>query len=188
MKRRLVVVTALLLVTALVAGCGGDDDEPDARPATEAPTEPNDADVEFAQQMIPHHEQAVEMAVLAPDRADSAEVKELAAAIQAAQDPEIRTMRGWLEEWGEPVEAEGGGHGSGMMGEDQMAQLEEASGVDFDRMFLEQMTEHHRSAIRMAETEIADGQFPDALELARTIRDTQQQEVDTMQGLLARIG
>jgi uncharacterized protein (DUF305 family) len=135
------------------------------------------------------------MAQLAPDRAESAEVKELAAQIEAAQAPEIETMTGWLEDWGEPLEAEGGGHGGdgattgeGIMSEEEMAQLESSSGAAFDRLFLEQMTEHHRGAIEMAETEIAEGQFPDAVELARTIRDTQQREIETMESLLAQVG
>ena len=63
----------------------------------------NDADVTFAQQMIPHHQQAIEMARLADGRAADPEVKNLAAAIEKAQDPEIDTMKGWLKSWGKPL-------------------------------------------------------------------------------------
>ncbi|CAN5569296.1 hypothetical protein BH18ACT1_BH18ACT1_06750 [soil metagenome] len=91
------------------------------------------------------------------------------------------------EDWGEPAEGEGM-HGSGMMDEDQMADLEGASGAQFDQLFLEQMSEHHRGAITMAETELDDGEFPEALDLAEGIRDTQRREVETMERLLAQSG
>ena len=187
MKRFLGV---LLVLVAVAAACGGDDDS-DASSDTTQQVDHNEADVEFAQGMIPHHEQAVEMAQLAASRAQAPEVKELAAQIEAAQDPEIETMTGWLEDWGESVEAEGGmgmDGGGGLMSEEQMMSLEEATGSAFDRLFLEQMTEHHEGAIEMAEKELDEGQFPEALDLARTIRDTQREEVQTMEGLLASVG
>ena len=154
----------------------------------------NDADVTFAQQMIPHHEQAVEMADLAETRADSQEVKDLAADIEAAQGPEIETMSGWLEEWGEDV-PDGGmsgmDHGDmssedmgGMMSDQDMTDLENASGADFDQMFLTMMIAHHEGAIEMAQTEQADGEFPDALAMAEDIESAQTEEILTMQELL----
>lgn len=189
MKRALAVL--LIAIVAVTAACG-DDDEPEASTATTQQADHNEADVEFAQGMVPHHEQAVEMAKLAATRAQSAQVKELASQIEAAQGPEIETMRGWLEDWGESVDGEGGmgrgGAGGDMMSDDQMASLEEATGTAFDRMFLEQMTKHHQSAIAMAETELDEGQFADALQMARAIRDTQRQEVQTMEDLLASVG
>ena len=188
MKR--VLAALLISIVALTAACG-DDDEPEARTDTSDQANHNEADVEFAQAMIPHHEQAVEMAQLAATRAQSSEVKELASQIEAAQDPEIQTMTGWLEDWGESVDGGGGmdhGGGDGMMGDDQMSSLEGATGAEFDRMFLEQMTEHHEGAIAMAETELDEGRFQDALEMAQTIRDTQRQEVQTMETLLANVG
>jgi uncharacterized protein (DUF305 family) len=95
MKHRRTLV-ALLAATALaLAGCAEND------PQGEEIF--NDADVAFAQGMIPHHEQAIEMSELADGRAQSAEVKELATAIKAAQGPEIQTMTNWLESWGEDV-------------------------------------------------------------------------------------
>ncbi|MBA2624089.1 MAG: DUF305 domain-containing protein [Acidimicrobiia bacterium] len=180
------VVGVLVVLAATLTGCGSDNDEPKASDAAEGH---NEADVEFAQGMIPHHEQAVDMAQLAAERAEADEVKDLASDIEEAQAPEIETMTGWLENWEEPVEAEGMDmDGGGMMSEDQMSDLESGSGVAFDRQFLEQMTEHHRGAIEMAETEFDDGEFPDALALAEMIRDTQRQEVETMEGLLQQVG
>lgn len=72
-----------------------------------AQDEQTDADVRFAQGMIGHHRQAVEMAELAAGRSQNAQVLDLAARIAAAQQPEITTMRGWLQEWGAELPAEG---------------------------------------------------------------------------------
>jgi len=146
----------------------------------------NDADVMFAQGMIPHHKQAVEMAKLAGDRAESQEVKDLAADIEAAQDPEIEQMAGWLEEWDQPMEL--GGMDSmemgGMMSEDQMSGLEDATGAEFDTMFLEMMIEHHEGAIVMAQEQVDDGKNAEAVALAEAIIEAQQGEIETMQRLL----
>ncbi|MEG9249929.1 DUF305 domain-containing protein [Arthrobacter sp. Soc17.1.1.1] len=161
--------------------------------------EHNDADVMFAQMMIPHHEQAVEMSdmMLAKDGI-SPEITDLATKIKDAQGPEIETMTGWLEAWGEPMQPEGGmeshsmgdmGSDSdsmeGMMSEEQMSDLESAEGTEASRMFLESMTAHHEGAIGMAQTEIDNGENPEAIELAETIVATQQSEIDEMNELLA---
>ncbi|GAA3444609.1 DUF305 domain-containing protein [Planomonospora venezuelensis] len=177
----------------LLAACGGGD-RPAADGGPTASVQPsasfNDTDVAFAQMMIPHHRQAVEMAELAGTRAADAEVKALAAKIKAAQDPEIATMTGWLAAWGRPVEpGEGhGGHGvAGMTSEDDMAALEQARGAAFDRMFTELMTAHHQGAIEMARTEQARGASPEARQLAKTIELAQQAEVDQMSQLIDRL-
>jgi len=157
----------------------------------------NDADVMFAQMMIPHHRQAVEMSgiILAKDGVDP-EVAELAAAIRDAQGPEMDIMTGWLQEWGEPMEPHGGmaghdmGSGSGMAGmlsDTEMAELAAAEGPDASRLFLESMTAHHDGALDMAQDEIDNGVHPGSLELARTIIGTQQAEMDRMAGILARL-
>lgn len=181
-------LTAALLAASLLtlAACGNDDSDTAAGH--------NDADVTFAQQMIPHHQQAIEMAELAETRAESQEVKALAADIEAAQDPEIETMTGWLESWGEDVSGDsmsGMDHGDmstedmpGMMSEDDMAELESASGAEFDQMFLTMMIEHHEGAIEMAKTEQSEGEYADAIELAEGIETAQTEEIQTMQALL----
>lgn len=156
----------------------------------------NDADVEFAQQMIPHHEQAIEMAQVAETRAGSDEVKSLAADIEAAQGPEIETLEGWLESWGEDVPSGEMDHGdmnhgssdeggmAGMMDEEDMKSLEDASGAEFDRMFLQMMIEHHEGAVAMAETEVQDGENADAIAMAQKVISDQQAEIDLMNSLL----
>ena len=189
----------LLLLLALVglafsAACGSDDD-PAVAPEASGESH-NDADVAFAQGMIPHHEQAIEMAEMALEKSESPEVTDLAARIVDAQGPEIEKLQYWLEEWGESASGDGGGHGgmdmgddeaktgTGMMTEDDMGALEKASGEEFDRMFLEMMIEHHKGAIEMAETELEDGEFADAQAMARDIIDAQQAEIEEMEGIL----
>ena len=187
------LLTAVLAVTACSndSGTGAASESPNPEASTAAF---NDADVAFAQGMIPHHQQAIEMAQLASDRARSAEVEQLAADIEAAQAPELEQLTTWLEQWGEEVPSEGMdhdsmGHGNssavdGMMTEEDMAALEEASGAEFDEMFLEMMVEHHTGAVQMAETEVAEGESADAKALAEEIVSTQNAEIEQMQQLL----
>ncbi len=162
-------------------------------PASTASQKPqasfNDVDVIFAQMMIPHHEQAVEMAKLAETRASDPQVKELAAMIKAAQGPEIATMTEWLSMWKAPAPQEG--HGEhvmpGMMTEEDMLKLQAAKDAQFDRMFTKLMIAHHQGAITMAKTEQSDGVDPKAKELAKAIETTQQAEIERMQELLGRL-
>lgn len=180
MKKILLLLAPLLLVAACAGGTQRFDDDH------------NDADVAFAQQMIPHHEQAVEMADLVDEADASPEVTALAAQIKAAQDPEITTMEGWLDDWDEQASDDdddddhmGMDMGDGMMSDDDMGMLGRLSGEDFDRSWLTMMVAHHEGAITMAEQEIEDGTFPAATDLARQIIAAQQQEIATMKGLLS---
>ncbi len=147
----------------------------------------NDADVEFAQGMIPHHEQAIEMADIALDPTVGASdvVKELAARIKGEQDPEIQLMTGWLTAWGQPLQmTTDSTHDmssmDGMMTAEDMASLEAASGPGFDKIWQEMMIKHHDGAIEMATKEKANGASPDALALAEQIIVAQQAEIDEM--------
>ena len=172
----------------------------------------NDADVKFAQGMIPHHQQAIEMSdMLLGKQGIDPEVISLADEIKNAQGPEIEQMQGWLQEWGassSPAPATStampghdmpahqmpgrdmgkmpgmGGSGHGMMSEADMAALQNAQGAEASRLFLTQMIAHHKGAIMMAQEEIEIGQFPAAVEMARAIVSSQQAEIDTMQGML----
>jgi uncharacterized protein (DUF305 family) len=198
---------ALVAGTLLIAGCSGSASDTATQsstssgPASSSPSagaEHNDADVAFASGMIPHHESAIAMAQLAADRAADPRVKDLAARIEAAQAPEIETMSGWLADWGAAASSSatesgmggmdhGDTSGSDMGGMDTGA-LAGMSGVEFDRMFLTMMIEHHQGAVEMAGTEIADGQNPDAIALAESIRDSQNAEIAEMQHLLTELG
>ena len=149
----------------------------------------NAADVTFATDMIPHHEQAVVMAKLATTRASSAAVKDLARKIEAAQQPEITMMAGWLTAWGQPQPAQMGGMdmggSTGMMSTADMMKLTNSTGMAYDKMFLTMMISHHQGALTMAATETASGQSADALTLATNITTSQTAEIKTMEGLLA---
>ncbi|MFB6985523.1 MULTISPECIES: DUF305 domain-containing protein [unclassified Streptomyces] len=161
----------------------------------------NAADVEFAQQMIPHHQQAIEMAKLADGRAADPEIKTLAAAIEKAQDPEISTMKGWLRSWGKPLPAasasmgdmNGMHHGSngskmpGMMSDQDMSGLEAAKGKDFDKKFAQLMIGHHEGAVTMAETERKKGANADAKKLADAVITAQTAEIEKMNKIIARL-
>ena len=150
----------------------------------------NAADVTFATGMIPHHEQAVVMAKLAATRASSPAVKDLAKKIEAAQQPEITMMTGWLAAWGEPQpSAMGGmdmGGSTGMMSAADMMKLTKSTGTAYDKMFLTMMIAHHQGALTMAATETATGKSNDALTLATNVTASQTAEIATMQGLLSQ--
>jgi uncharacterized protein (DUF305 family) len=191
MRTKMIVATLVAVAAATLTACSSSD-------GSSASADFNDADVTFAQDMIPHHRQATEMAALASTRTDTPAVLELASAIQAAQEPEIDTMSGWLTSWGKDVPAEGddmggmdhssaGGGSStmpGMMSDDQLAELKASSGAAFDRMFLTMMLAHHEGAVEMAKTEQSDGKNADAKALAATIEKDQTAEIATMRNLL----
>jgi uncharacterized protein (DUF305 family) len=190
-KKRAGISAILLSAVALVslAGCGSDKKD-------DASASHNSQDVSFAKDMIPHHAQAVEMSKLAPTRAQNARVKTLAQQIEAAQQPEINTMNGFLTKWGEPTVdpsasmGEHAGHGAtmpGMMSADDMKKLEAASGSAFDRMFMEMMIEHHKGAIEMSKKETEKGKDTEAKNLATTITTAQQAEITEMENLLKQI-
>jgi len=199
-KKFPLLISALAAVLALSA-CGSDGNGKSQHETHTAPggVEFNDADTEFAADMIQHHAQALAMVDLTMGRELDPEVAQLAEEIRLAQSPEIETMTGWLTDWGKPIpetvrdhtNAHGGGHGGmdqdmpGMMSEEEMAELEAAQGEDFQRMWLEMMIEHHEGAIEMSETEQEDGHFGPAVDLAEQIVTSQQDEIDTIHGLLA---
>ncbi|GAA1112186.1 MULTISPECIES: DUF305 domain-containing protein [Streptomyces violaceusniger group] len=217
LHRRLALVGIVAAGGLLLAGCGGDGDTKgmDHASAKESATSEvtstseatassaagafNDADVSFAQMMIPHHEQALEMAGLADDRASNARIKSLAGQIEKAQDPEITTLKSWLKGWGEPEKASSGEmpgmhHGAsdksamgGMMSEEDMRKLKAAKGSAFDRAFASMMIDHHKGAIAMAKDEKKNGRNAKAKKLADDVVKNQSTEVATLRTLLDRL-
>ena len=138
--------------------------------------------------MIPHHEQAVDMAELMLDKTDiDARVTALAEQILAAQGPEIETMRAWLAEWGVSEwgsTMSGMDHGDGMMSAGDLAALETATGAEASRLFLEQMIVHHDGAVLMAQSIIDSTQHPEIAAFATQVVADQTAEINTMQELL----
>ncbi len=176
----------------------------------------NHADMMFAHMMIPHHRQAIEMSdiILAKQGIDP-RVVDLAEQIKAAQGPEIEQMQGWLKQWGMDMgdmPGHGGmgdmpGHGGmgdmpsgsmmpgmgdmagmdGMLSPAEMDALKNAGGVQAAKLFLTGMIKHHQGAITMGQDEIKNGQFPDAVALAKAIVESQQKEIDTMNQILGSL-
>ncbi|CAM5710296.1 hypothetical protein MAUB1S_02685 [Mycolicibacterium aubagnense] len=146
----------------------------------------NDADVMFLQMMYPHHAQAVEMAKLVPTRSQNQQVKDLAAAIEKAQAPEMQQMTTLLADFGKPAPSATMSHSMpGLMTPQQMTELTGLSGAAFDKMWLQMMVEHHQGAITMAGDELKSGTNADAKKMAESIVTTQQAEITTMNGMLA---
>lgn len=164
----------------------------------------NDADVDFTAEMIPHHRQAVMMAELVEGRTQNRELIELADTIEDAQEDEIDQMAARLRSWGVPMGehmdgdmdhggmgpgGDGGmGHGDmpGMMSPAEMVALRNASGAEFDRLWLEGMIRHHEGAIAMADEELAHGIDPASRALATQVKKTQQAEIDQMRAMLGQ--
>lgn len=159
--------------------------------------------------MIGHHAQAIRMANLAPRRAQNASVQTLARRIISSQEDEIVTMQQWLGERQQPVpevspdgRLVGGGdshamHGDhhvghdgampGMLDEAQLRQLENASGPEFDRLFLTYMVQHHRGAVSMVQelfSSYGAGQDEIVFKFASDVNVDQITEIARMQRML----
>jgi uncharacterized protein (DUF305 family) len=175
----------------LMAGCGGDD-APDGGganpPAAEATAAAfNDADVTFAQQMIPHHQQVVDMATLAETKASNADLKKLAADMKAADSTMVAGLTTMLTTWGKPTTMEGGmAHGSmpGMTSEKDMDMLESTSGTEFDRMFIQMMITHHNGSMQLAVDQQSTGSNAEAKNMAGQMHETQTEQVAKLQEIL----
>ncbi|MFF8278950.1 DUF305 domain-containing protein [Streptomyces lateritius] len=146
---------------------------------------PNAADFTYAQMMIVHHEQALTMAALVPQRAGSAQVKKLAERIAAAQQPEIDAMEGWLKSNGGPREQSGHEHHPmpGMASEEQLAALGKAKGRAFDTLFLKLMIAHHEGAVTMAAEVLGQGNNVLVEEMANDVIAQQTAEINRMRSM-----
>lgn len=197
--RRLLILSMTLALSALgLAGCSDGGGAETARKEQPQPTKQaqfNDADVDFATEMIPHHAQALVMADVALRRTGDPDLRSLAREIRDAQKPEIETMAGWLRSWGElvpPTQWHGwsmGGHGGmahgpGMMGPGDLRDLRRGPSARFNRMWLTMMISHHEGAVYMAKVEQRAGANADAKALARRIQRTQRAEILEMQRML----
>ena len=178
MRFLLALTSALLL-----AGCA-------AAPAQPAPAAAatgkvyNDTDVMFAQMMVAHHAQALEMVRLARTKAVREDVRTLAAAIDVTEADETRTMQVWLQNWDQPPSAapdshagHGGAHGTNA---DDIAALATYDGPQFEQRFLNMLVAHQHNAVEIARMETSSGVNPGALDLARRITDSRTAEIQQM--------
>lgn len=206
-RRATAAALLLTLATATLAACGDDTsgDAPAAERTAANGDVHNDADVEFATEMIRHHADALVMVDMTQGRDLSPELARLTEDIRAAQAPEIESMVDWLTAWGEEVPEtsrdhvnshmgshgdEGDGEGSGMdgmgMDPDDLAMLDDAEGSAFESMWLEMMIEHHEGAVEMAEAQQEDGLFADTVALAESIESSQGSEIELMEDMLGQ--
>ncbi|MFI8962467.1 DUF305 domain-containing protein [Streptomyces sp. NPDC053493] len=146
---------------------------------------PNGADFAYVQMMIEHHQQALTMTALAPERVRSAQVRKVAERIAAAQGPEIGAMEGWLKNNGGPRPQSGHDHHTmpGMATEAQLAELRAAKGEAFDRLFLKLMITHHQGAVEMAADVLSQGNNVLVEEMANDVIAQQTAEINRMRGL-----
>ncbi len=167
---------------------------PDEVAALEAPGY-TDADVAFVQGMIHHHQQALEMIALVDERAGRSDLPLLATRMDVSQRDEITQLEAWLVERGEEV-PDDHSHDDpaelmpGMLTAEQLAQLEGASGTDFDALFLQYMIGHHEGAVMMVEELLTagfGGQEPEVFQLAQHVEADQQVEIARMRSLLAEL-
>lgn len=145
-------------------------------------------DIMFAQMMIPHHQQAVDMGTLAETRAFDPEVKDLAAQIKNEQSPEIEQMKSWLSSANEPMHMDhdmGMDGMGGMLDADQIAVLADSNGAAFDKLFLEAMIAHHKGAIQMAKMVLTSNNS-EAAALGKAIVESQTEQISFMESLLAK--
>lgn len=144
------------------------------------------ADVMFLQMMIPHHEQAVEMSMLAETNSTNPEVLALAARIKSAQGPEIELMSKLLTDAGQAMMMDHSMGDSGMLGMDDMSALASAMGNEFDVLFLAGMIAHHEGAIDMTNP-VANSANLEVKKLAENVITLQAAEIAEMTKLLATL-
>ncbi len=191
MKKTLTFMTAALVV--VVTACGSNNSGGADTTSTNKVTTFNDADVMFAQMMIPHHEQAIEMSDMAldPTMGANQQILDLATQIKNAQDPEISQMKNLLSTWKQPVAADSemdhSSMMSGMMTADEMAEMGKKMGREFDSAWAEAMIDHNEGAIDMANTVLKEGTNTEIRALASAIVAGQQTEIQTLRGLLTPV-
>ena len=187
MASRLRVVAILAAAAITLAGCTGSD-QPDASADAH-----NKADVSFAQEMIPHHQQAVMMAEMVQRRGASDQLEDLAERIEKAQEAEIDQMAEWLDDWDEDAflghmrGMSGMGMGGMGMGRGWGGMMRpRADSQRFERIWLRAMIEHHEDALDMTREERAEGDFGPLVALATEMESVQRAEIAEMEQMLRR--
>ena len=191
MPRNMTTIASISLMSALVlSGCSapgaGDHDHESMGTSSEMPVTMSDGDIMFAQMMIPHHEQAIEMSTLAEMRTENADVLSLAQQIKSAQMPEISQMTTWLADAGAPTEMGHDMGDDGMLSADEMMTLTDATGNEFDRLFLAGMIAHHEGALDMAKS-VQNSQNAEMKALSDNIISSQTAEIEEMKKMLANL-
>ena len=181
------VAAAALIAGLALSGCSMNSamNNPPAANSQYAATDFSGYDIMFAQMMIPHHQQAVDMGTLAETRASSPEVKALAAQIKAEQAPEIAQMKTWLTNAGKSMDM---GHEmtmDGMLSDAEFTALENSTGPEFDQLYLQGMIGHHEGAIKMAQM-VVDSTNLEAKALGDAVISSQTEQIEYMKSLLSK--
>jgi uncharacterized protein (DUF305 family) len=180
------LTAALIAASLLLTGCTAETAVQDhSDHMVSENSEFSAADVMFAQMMIPHHQQAVELGAIALNGEASAEVLALAKKIADDQTHEIEHMEAWLDAAGASDHMDHDMAMDGMLTEEQLDTLKAAKGPEFDRLFLEGMIAHHEGAIAMAK-DVENSKNKDVAEMAASIIETQTAEIEYMKELLAK--
>ena len=193
MRQQLVRLSvAAVVATVTLSACSSSGNQAATRsPSTSAAQAHNSADITFAQNMMPCHKQAIQMSeIILTKQGLDPRVVQVANQIKAAEGPDIQGMQSWLSQWQQsttPSSAAGMPAMQGMTGmasPEQMTALQNAVGADASKQFLTLMIQNHQHAIMLAQSEINSGQYPPAVAMAHSIATTEQQEVNSMQGIL----
>lgn len=190
MARRIALLSLLVAGSVAITGCtinigtAGDDRHGMMNQNDES--QYSSQDIMFAQMMIPHHQQAVDMGTLAETRASNPEVKTIAAQIKAEQAPEIEQMKSWLDASNSGMHM---GHNMGMDGmlsDAEMKKLENATGAEFDKLYVAGMIGHHEGAVQMAQMVLLSDNS-EAKALGEAIVESQTKQITYLKGLLAKL-
>jgi uncharacterized protein (DUF305 family) len=138
-------------------------------------------EAKFLNTMSEHHKDGIQMAKMATEKAQSKDVKSLAQKISSEQTAELKKMQSWESTWYPQVDAKM------EMQKMDMSKLEQAQGSEFDREFLDMMTEHHKQAIDMTKNALSDLQHKENRKMAEKSLKTQATEVAKMEKLKSSI-
>jgi uncharacterized protein (DUF305 family) len=187
--RKILVIAAIVGSAITLSACSTTANPGSTGSSSTASATFNNADVSFATDMAAHHQQAVEMSQMLLDKSDiDPRVVTLAQDIKAAQGPEIKQMKSWLSDWGQKSDNMSGMDMSGtLMSDSDMNDLKSSTGLAASKLFLTQMTVHHKSALVMAKTEVDSGKNADAVKLAKNIISTQTTEITKMSDILTSL-
>ncbi|BBY33843.1 hypothetical protein MMIN_19040 [Mycolicibacter minnesotensis] len=185
--RTVLTVVAAVVASVVVGGC-----HREPTPAPEAPTSSvgmsvgSPADVTFLEDMVIHHQQALELAALVPTQSSDPALVAFADQSAAQQRTELQGCQAQLLQWELPLSHAGQDPGDipGMVDKAILDRLRGLRGDAFDTLWLQTMIAHHRAAIAMAQNEIEHGESPEAISIAQTLVPLQQSEISQMNRLL----
>lgn len=190
-----IAIIAILSMAGCASGTNSLLEEPSVTANASEQVGYSQPDLMFAQMMIPHHEQALEMSIIALEVSKNNDVLAMAQGIFDGQDTEIQQMKSWLssssaKSAAEQMDHEAMGHGSGemagMASYEQIDQLAKLETPEFDKLFLPLMIAHHEGALEMVSL-IQDSRNAEARTLANEIVMTQKQEILKMKELLKEL-